>query len=813
MTKHLLYILLLIACVSCSTTSNLPEDEVLYTGIKSIKVNDKKGTYAESVALTEVESALAYAPNGSFMGSSSVKSPLQIGLWTYNALVNKPRKGLNKWFFNSFATDPVTIKQVNPKVRAKVATNLLQNYGYFQGKVGYTLIEQKNPQKQKISYQVDLCEPYMFDSIKYAFPTLEDSIIHNSYDESYIHQGGQFSVIDLQSERTRIVNELHDNGFYYYSEDYVRFFADSINNPGKVKLLVTPDKDIPSKAKRQWRFGSVSAYIRRGMTQQSNRTSSLQTARRDTVSASNSTARQNLQGGNNTSVSRQRYLQYDDSLVLQGIKVAYQGQRMPIKPRVLFKNFKFWTGRLYNQTNVYKTTSNLNNMNIFSGMKFSFTPTDTTDTCSTLDVRLDLTMDKLIDTELDFSITQKSNSQIGPNLGITFSKRNAFHHGETFSIGLKGSYEWQTQSVQSEDKRIDSYEIGLKASLAYPWIAFPWLNRKIYRYPTSTDFSLDIDNINRSSYYKMVTFGVEAKYGFQTSRSWSHELSPITVSYNKLMRQSFLFSQAVVNNPALYASMRDQFIPAMRYAIIYDNSWNNHLRHTMHFEGSVKEASNMLNTVNAALGFSYAEKNKKLLGTPYSQFLKFQFELKNIFRLTSTTQLATRLQLGMIWNYGNSTAAPFSEMFYVGGANSIRAFAVRSIGPGRFYDHHGIGSYLYQTGDFKLEANVEYRFPIVQNLYGALFVDAGNVWVMKPEKGDGLTEPAWFGTDLCTKDFLKQIALGTGFGFRYDLQFLIVRFDVGIGIHAPYDTVKKSYYNIDKIKDGIGLHFAVGYPF
>ena len=195
-----------------------------------------------------------------------------------------------------------------------------------------------------------------------------------------------------------------------------------------------------------------------------------------------------------------------------------------------------------------------------------------------------------------------------------------------------------------------------------------------------------------------------------------------------------------------------------------------------------------------------------MFSSPYSQFLKWTIDLRNKYSLTDRTLLATRLYAGVIWSYGNSRIAPYSELFYVGGANDIRAFAARSIGPGGYHDYAGRGTYLDQAGDFKLEANVEYRFPVVSNLYGALFLDAGNVWMLRKDDSHPVGE---FGSG----SFLKQIALGTGFGLRYDLEFLIIRLDLGVGIHTPYDTGKSGYYNIPRFKDGLGFHFAVGYPF
>ncbi len=765
--------------MACSTTSHLPEGEVLYTGIKNTKVHGQHGTAAEDVALAEVTSALAYKPNGSILGSSSKRSPFQVGLWIYNAYVDKPRTGFNKWMFNSFAGTPVTISSVSPETRTKVATNILQNYGYFRGDVDYRLIDQRNPRKQRISYDIHLGEPYLFDSIRYAFrDSIQDSIIRTTKNEAYIHQGDQFSTLNLTNEKDRIVNAFRNNGYYYYRPDYIHYFADSTNVPYRVKLLVAPDLDLPNVALRQFYFGNTSVYIRKSRT-----STASQRRRRDGL-------------GN----------VYDDSIQRRRLKIAYQGEHIPIAPRVVMKNFKFHSRQIFNQSNVDKTLTNLHGMNIFSGVRFTFTPRDTTGLNDTIDTRVDLMMDQLIDAELNFSFTHKSNSQIGPAGGVIISKRNAFRHGETLSVGLRGSYEWTTRRMYDENKRINSYLAALDLSLSYPWIAFPWLNKRFYRYPTSTEFKVTLEQRKRAYYYRLMSSTIEANYGFQTSRSWSHRLTPLTVTYNKMQNTTERFDSIVFFNKALYWSLQDLFVPGQQYTIIYDNTWNNRIRHTMHFEGTVKQAGNFLNLTNSFLGFPYHKKDKLLLSTPYSQFLKFNFQLKNIFHITEKTSIATRVQLGAIWTYGNSNYAPYSELFYVGGANSIRAFSIRSIGPGRFRDDYGLGFYLDQTGDVKIELNAEYRFPFINAFQGAIFVDAGNVWLMRDDEYH-------IGGKFGGKDFFKTFALGTGFGLRYDLDFLILRLDFGVGIHAPYDTGKSSYYNIRKFKDAVAVHFAVGYPF
>ena len=811
--NYIYYILILFICVftSCSTTSGLKEDETLYTGIKSTTIEDKQGTSAENIALTEVEAALAYEPNNSFMGSSSMRMPLPIGLWIYNGLVDKQKTGFSKWIFNTFGSKPITLNMVNPRTRVQVAENLLQNYGYFRGSVDYQIVPQRNPKKAKIAYDIKLGKPYLFDSIKCAFPYLQDSLLTATESQSYVKQDAQFSVVDLQAEKERINSVFRNNGFYFYRPDYINFFADSINTPQRVKLLIAQDPDIPAYAQRQWYIGDIEVNIRRQMNVDSRRYTSLNSQRNDSVRGglrSDSLSYRRPMSPSMSTAQRQMSA-YTDSLVLRHLKYRWMGEKKPISGRILFRNFRFYHKQLFSQEKVNESLMNMTNMKIFRNIQYTYTPRDTTGVNDTLDVRVDATMDKLVDAELDFNITQKSNSQVGPNAALTLSKRNAFGHGETFSIKLKGSYEWQTKSTQriKGQDHIDSYEAGLETSIVYPWLVFPGVNSKRFKYATSTAFKFDINHLNRSGYYRLLSFNAAVDYNFSTSKWWSHRVSPISLTYNKLENTTEKFDSIAADNKALLISLQNHFVPAMHYTAVYNNSWFSRIKNSTVLELSVKQAGNITSGIMALSGKKWDEKEKKLFNCPYSQFLKMSVDLRNKFPLNEKSLIATRLFAGALWCYGNSEFAPYSELFYVGGANDIRAFAAHSIGPGRYYDYEGRGTYLDQAGDLKLEANIEYRFPLVSQLYGALFVDAGNVWLLR--KSDSHPNG-----EIGNSSFLNSMALGTGFGFRYDLEFLILRFDVGIGIHAPYDTGKKGYYNIPKFwRDGVGLHFAVGYPF
>lgn len=244
----------------------------------------------------------------------------------------------------------------------------------------------------------------------------------------------------------------------------------------------------------------------------------------------------------------------------------------------------------------------------------------------------------------------------------------------------------------------------------------------------------------------------------------------------------------------------------MQYSITYDNTATTHRNKTW-WENSITSSGNIVSLAFCAFGEKWDEKNKNIFENPYAQFLKFTTEVRNLFRIDSRNHIATRFMAGAIASYGNSTTAPYSEQFYIGGANSLRAFTVRSLGPGSYHPADATRySYLDETGTLKLEANIEYRARLFGNLQGALFVDAGNIWLLREDK----ERP---GGKFTIKDFADQIALNTGFGLRYDLQFLVLRFDVGIALHYPYDTGKSGYYNIPSFGKGYAWHFAIGYPF
>ena len=769
--KHMFWVgLLCILLSACSTTRNLPEGETLYTGIDKLEVVNEDKTLAGVTALTEVEAALAYAPNNAILGSSSLRWPVPFGLWVYNAFEKyQDKKGIGRWIFDHLGKSPVLMSSVNGETRAKVATNLLHDYGYFNGTVSYQEVPQKNPQEAKVNYVIDMAQPYFLDSIAYLkYPHYADSLIQSTRSQSVLKSGENFSVIKLEEERQRLSNLLRNHGYYYYRPEFTTYRADTLQKSGYVGLQVVPRKGMPAEAKKQYYIGNTSVY---------------------------------LTGYNNEPPT--------DTLRLRTLTLYYSGKKPGIRPNALMRNVFFRKGELFSQDRQAFTQEAIARMGVFRYSEFRYEPKDMTGNGDTLNVNMYATFDKPYNAELELNVTTKSTDQTGPGAVFKITRNNFQRMGANLSFEVRGSYEWQTNSnVEGNSSKLNSYELGTSLSLDFPRMILPWKDRDLLRsrYQQKTSFKLYGNLLNRARFFNMLSFGGNVTYDFRKSRTWKHSVTPFQLTFNTLMSTTERFDSITATNPSLALSLGDQFIPSMNYTFTYDNA---RLKrdYQLWWENSITSAGNVTSLLYAALGEGLGETNKKLLGTPFAQFLKFTSEVRTLFKVGEKQHIAARLMGGVLWSYGNQTIAPYSEQFYIGGANSLRAFTVRSLGPGTYNPGKNTKyGYLDQTGDIKLEANVEYRFPLFGDLYGATFLDAGNVWLMRKDESRPGGEFTW-------KNFAKGIALNTGAGVRYDLTFLVIRLDLGIALHVPYETGKSGYYNIPKFKDGLGLHFAIGYPF
>lgn len=790
-------------CFSCSMTKNIPEDDKLFTGLTGIIYKDepKDNPYEEhlSTMKEEVEAALATAPNGALFGSSYYRVPWSWRLWVNNKYSNKDSK-FARWMTKSFGRAPVLISQVNPALRASVARSVLESNGYFRGNVTYdTISNKKNPKKCKISYTIRLDTLFTLDSVAYVnFPDSLQALIDSTSSESLIKHGEPFSVSALDGERTRVSNLFRNNGYYYYNSNYATYLADTFSVAGKSQLRFQMVDGLPQEALSKWYIGNITVQFRRSMREM-----------------------------------------LTDSVHLRHLTIRYNGDKPPIRPNTILKNLRLRPRQEFSYDNYLESASKINATGVFSSTDFQFTPRLGTDT---LDLLLNCVFDKPYDFYIETNAIGRTSGRYGPEAKIGFTRHNLFRGGEKLDINLHGSYEWQ----RGGEEHSSTYQYGADVSIEFPRIIAPFYNsdrvrrdkngRRIRRRPPyappTTYAKASSDFVKRPEYYRMHIVSGEWTYRWQPTYSHRHEFSPLTVKYQFKSSTTEKFDDLLDKNIYMIPMMEDYLIPKMRYTYTYTSPVN--LHNPIRWETTIEESGNVLSLLDMSFGHSYEEKDKTLFKAPYAQFIRLETDLTKTWSIGEASRLVGHLNAGVIYSYGNSTEAPFSEMFYAGGANSIRAFTIRSIGPGRFTD---MGSskqftYLMCNGDLKLIGNLEYRTPLFGNLEGALFLDMGNVWRIRPvdigspdnyeyDEETGLTPEQlynyyknWFKMmDFSTSDFLNDLALSTGIGLRYNLGFLVIRLDWGVALHFPYNTGKSGYFNINRFKDAHTLHFAIGYPF
>ena len=445
------------------------------------------------------------------------------------------------------------------------------------------------------------------------------------------------------------------------------------------------------------------------------------------------------------------------------------------------------------------------------------------------------TITRTYDLTADAGVAYRSNNSIGPDLTLKSSIKNLLGNGETFTLKGNGAYYWALRNRHPGDpKKTDTYKFGANASLIFPYLHWTGDNNP----EGDTRYMLGYQYENIAGGYGVHKLSGSFTYFIHTSRYITHAFTPFSLSVVLMKAESDSLLDKAAEYPQLIKVIAgNEFVPSIGYNFIYNNYRSKRAVNTM-LDLGVKESGNLINALYCLFGYKWNDKDKPLGSITFNQFVKLTAELRNKFNLTDQVCIATRLYAGANLPLGNSYTAPLSEAFYAGGPNGMRAASPYAYGAGNFYSEK-YNQNFFHAGDVKLEANFELRFPIVWKLYGATFLDAGNVWNWY--SGAELFEAAGI-TDykeqlqlredmhdgiINNSDFAKQIALGTGAGLRLDLDGLVIRLDVGVAIHAPflnYQYDKKTwqpdktkpitnYFNIPSALDAVRVNFGIGYPF
>ncbi|MCX6122808.1 MAG: BamA/TamA family outer membrane protein [Ignavibacteriales bacterium] len=743
----------------CSNTAYLTKGEKLYTGA-DVNIEEKESIPDKGNLKGQLDLLAKPEPNGKFLWLFHLK------LWLYNI----------GFFKETFGEPPVLLQSVVPDRVAARMRNLLEGKGYFGADVQYSVHEQETT--ADIQYNIAIRSPYRINGItaKSDNSTLVEAI-RATMGKTVLTAGDQYDLVKLKQERERIDVSLKEKGYFYFSPDFIDFQADSTAGNKTVDLSLQVKGDIPVEATRVYTIGNIYIYSGYSLT-------------RDSVTIS---------VGDTVRVGGCYYIDIDKKF----------------DPDVIARSIFFRKGTVYNRDDHDITLNRLMNLGVFKFVNIRFIEADSAG-IPLLDTHIYLTPLSIKNIRFELQGVSKSNNLAGPVLNSSFRNRNLFGGAELFTLSGEVGFELPVGGGQSGG---NSYVIGTRGELDLPKFLVPFkLTNVSSLFVPKTRIVLGFNLLNRLSYYQL--FSVDASFGYNWKESISkeHNFNLLSITSAHLANATQKFNDLLSINPLLKKSFEQQFIIGQNYSFTYNDQLEKEHKNHIYFKGSIDLSGNLLQLVQSLFNKQQATPDTpyKIFGTAYSEYYKFDIDLRHYYNtMDQRASLASRLIAGIGVAYGNSATLPYVKQFYIGGSNSVRAFGARALGPGSYKipDSLAAKSFIDQAGDIKLEANTEYRFPIISILKGALFVDAGNIWLLQEDPG----RP---GGKFSGKTFLDEIAVGTGFGLRLDLSFFILRIDLAFPLRVPY-LPQGERWVINKINfvdpswrtNNLAFNIAIGYPY
>ncbi|MBV8254675.1 MAG: BamA/TamA family outer membrane protein [Chitinophaga sp.] len=810
---------------SCSTTRSVPEGDRLYTG--SEVVWKKKRKPKDYASLSEgMTKRIRPIRNKRFLG-------MPIKLWLYN-LGHEPKpkgKGLNYLLRKKWGEPPVLLSQAKPDYTSNVLEQYLVDNGYFQADVTSEVIN-KGSKKAKIKYTATPRHRYTINFVKF----LTDSsaigkAIAATTEESSLIPGKPYSLDSIKAERERIHAVLKEHGYYYFTPDYIIVQADS-NQNGKVNMYVKVKENTPAVAMRPYRMRDIILYPDYSL---------------------------------------------DDSTTTKGTPVNYKGiyivdPAKRFRPLVFDKSVFLRPDSLYRLSSHNITLHRLINLGTFKFIKGQFrvvrdtslhnfdggnpnqpdgVPRFTTDTSRRnrnnsnrpggdttqsfhrdssragfqntygnyfaadsgwLDARLYLTPYQRRSLQSELRGTSKSNGFVGSQIKITAKNRNWLHAADLLEVGLTGGMEWQTGNNAGGS---NSYSLGAEVAVTIPRFWTPFGINPRTPYVPRTRVSLNYELYSRSDLYNLNAYTVQLQYLWQRTKNLSHAFAPIAVTYVLPTKTTAAYDSILKNDPSQRAAISKQFILGGNYTITYNNL-NPARTHSFYLSGNLDVSGNLAGLIVPKKG----DTTRNIFGNPFAQYERITLEGRHYWQLGKGKQWVNRLYMGFGFPYGNSVTGasnsmPFVKQYFTGGSSSIRAFRARTLGPGSYHNKAVDTTSLLanEAGDIKLELNTEVRLHIASVFNFAAFVDAGNVWLSRPD-------PEKPGGEFKVNSFLKDIAVGAGVGLRIDASIVVVRFDLAFPLRVPYLPENErwvinqiNFGDPDWRKKNLILNIAIGYPF
>lgn len=742
---------------ACNNTKYLAKDQNLYVGSKiEIKDTVNLSKRKKKDLKSELNDLIRPKPNSSFLG-------IRFKLWAYNIAGTPTGHGLRYWLKNKVGEAPVIASWSALEKNRAVLQNHLENKGWFKDTV--TLDTTVKNQKLTAHYTARVGPQYTIRDLSYPSDSsaLSDAIRQATAKRSLLKKGDPYDLDLIKDERDRIDAQLKDNGFYYFSPDYLIADVDSTVGNHQVDMAIKVKQQVPPEAKQVYRINDVVVFA-----------------------------------------------DYDidsDTSVLQPGARKYAGYTIidpekKFQPKIFERTLVFKPGDIYKRSDHNLSLNRLTTLGVYKFVKARFQPTDTV-SGNYLNAFYYLTPTEKKSIQFQATALTKSNNSNGTELSLNWRNRNLLKGAELFTASIYGGFEKQVSTTVNSN----IVRAGVDLNLYIPRIIAPWSFKTNSRYVPKTRFNAGYEFYNSTAQYLLTSIKGSAGYQWKESVDREHQLNVININYVQPRNITDSFRKLMDANVTLRRSIEKQFI----WGSNYNYNYNTQLRpnaiykkNNYYFNGNLDLSGNIFGLISGADVLK--GKERYIFNTPFSQYIRTEAEFRYYHKLGKNSSINSRLLGGIGYAYGNSTSMPFIKEFFAGGVNDIRAFRARSLGPGSFnaayYDTTGyIGD---QPGDIKLEWNLEYRAKLVSILNWAAFVDVGNVWT---RKDDPFRPGAKF-----TKDFVDQLAVGAGLGLRVDVSILILRLDVAVPLRMPVNDQGFQWTKGISTRDFV-YNIAIGYPF
>lgn len=772
MRKGFLYLftfaVIILSLASCTATKYVPGGSYL---LDEVKIH----TDQKNVRPSSLRMYVRQNPNAKWF------SLIKTQLYVYNLSGRDSTKWGNK-FLRRIGDAPVIYSETEAQRSQDEITKAMRNMGYMAATVKRsTKIKKK---KIKLYYEVTAGDPYIVNSLKYDIrdPKIADFLKQDSA-KSLLKEGMIFDVNVLDAERQRITDKLLRNGYYKFNKDYVGYTADTVRGTYQVDLTLhlhayRAHVSDSVKAHQQYWINKINFITDYDVLQSS---------------ALNS-------------------MDINDSLHFKGYPIYYK-DKLYLRPKMLTDNLRFAPGNLYNEQDVQQTYSNFGRLSALKYTNIRFLENQVGDTAK-LDCYVMLTKSKHKSVAFEVEGTN-SAGDLGAAASVSFQNRNLFRGSETFMIKFRGAYE-VISGLQAGYSNNNYTEYGVETSINFPNFLFPFLSSDYKRkIRATTEFGLQYNYQMRPEFLRTMA-SASWSYKWTQRQKIQHRIDLINIGFLYLPRISEKFKNDFINkgqSHILQYNYQDRLIINMGYSYHYNSIGGAIINNTIASNSysirfNFESAGNIMYALSKATNIrKNSDGEYAILGIPYAQYVKGEFDFSKNIRIDRRNSFAFHIGMGIAVPYGNAKTIPFEKQYFSGGANSVRGWTVRDLGPGSFVGNKNT-NLLDQSGDIKLDASIEYRSKLFWKFQGAIFVDAGNIWTIR----DYDNQP---GGVFKFDKFYKQIAVAYGLGLRLDLDFFILRFDGGMkALNPVYEKGKDRYPIIHpKFSRDFAFHFAVGYPF